>query len=274
MSYKVVLLVVVLISPLALYPLLRNSTPPPPLVIPADGPGREVDKNEQLTNEEMAKQKPVEFLEFCLAEYEKKVTTGYRCHFIKQERVKGNLREPEKLRVNFRTDPFSVHMYWLEGADLCQATLYVQGENDGRLLARSMLFGIPGPIVARPLDAKDVQSTSRFPITEFGMKAGMLSTLNSMKKAKTNNTLHVSYEGIEKLEKVGGRPCYKLVRSPYQPPEEDNINKLTIWIDCDTLMQVGSDLRDVDGELIAEYYFRDIELNPKFDDKQFTRAAL
>jgi outer membrane lipoprotein-sorting protein len=49
--------------------------------------------------------------------------------------------------------------------------------------------------------------------------------------------------------------------------------KLTIWIDCDTLMQVGSDLRDADGEFIAEYYFRDIELNPKFDDKQFTRAA-
>jgi hypothetical protein len=218
MSYKVVLLAVVLISPLALYPLLRDSTPPPPLVIPEGKGPRDVNKEEKLTNEELAKKKPVEFLEFCLAEYEKKVTTGYRCHFIKQERVKGNLREPEKLRVNFRAKPFSVHMYWLEGADLCQASMYVEGENDGRLLARSMLFGIPGPIVARPLDAKDVQSTSRFPISQFGMKAGMESTLASMKKAKAKGTLHVSYEGIESPEKVGGRPCYKLVRTPYDPP--------------------------------------------------------
>ena len=42
--------------------------------------------------------------------------------------------------------------------------------------------------------------------------------------------------------------------------------------------EVSSELRDApptpDGNLIAEYYFRDIELNPTFDGKQFTRAAL
>jgi outer membrane lipoprotein-sorting protein len=137
-----------------------------------------------------------------------------------------------------------------------------------------MLFGIRGPIVTRPIDAPDAKATSRFPITEFGIKAGMISTIRAMKAAEAKGTLHVKYEGIEALEKVGNRPCYKLVRTPYDPPEEDNIMKLTIWIDVDTLMQVGSDLIDVEGNLIAEYYFRDIELNPKFDEKQFTRGAL
>ncbi|HZZ82485.1 MAG TPA: DUF1571 domain-containing protein [Gemmataceae bacterium] len=273
MGYKVVLLGILLLSPLVFYPLLRSSTPPP-CHIPVDGQSREVQQEEKLTNAELAERKPIEFLEFCLAEYDKKVTTGYRCHFLKQERVKGKLRDSEKLLVNFRAKPFSVHMYWLDGADLCQASLYVEGENDGRLLARSMLFGIPGPVVSRPLDAADVKATSRFPISEFGMKAGMESTLASMKKAKEKGTLHVRYEGIEKLAKVGDRPCYKLVRTPYDPPEEDNIMTLTIWIDCDLLMQVGSDLRDANGDLIAEYYFRDIELNPKFSEKQFTRDAL
>ena len=152
--------------------------------------------------------------------------------------------------------------------------MYVEGENEGKLVARSMLFGIRGPVVARPVNAPDCKSTSRFPITEFGIRAGAVSTINAMKAAQKKGTLHVEYKGIEPVEKLGDRTCYKLVRTPYDPPEEDNIMKLTIWVDCDTLMHVGSELIDADGNLIAEYYFRDIELNPTFDEKQFTRGAL
>ena len=272
MAQKILLFGVLLVSPLAFFPLLRDTTPPT-FVIPVSN-ATERDKVEKLSNAEFVKAKPVEFLEFCLAEYDKKVCHGYRCHFVKQERVKGKLRAPEKLRANFRAKPYSIHMFWLEGAEYCQASMYVEGENDGRLVARSMLFDIPGPIVSRPIDAPDAKATSRFPITQFGIKAGMTSTIRSMKAAQEKGTLHISYEGIENLAKVGDRPCYKLVRTPYAPLEEDRINKLTIWIDCDALLQVGSELIDADGNLIAEYYFGDIELNPTFDENQFTRKAL
>lgn len=271
MGQKLLLLTLLVLSPLAFYPLLRDAAPPP-CIVTADGQ-REVPKEEKLTNEEFAKKKPVEFLEFCLAEYDKKVT-GYRCHFVKQERVKGNLREPEKLRANFRAKPYAVHMFWLEGAEYCESSMYVEGENDGKLLARSMLFGIRGPIVARPVDAPDCKATSRFPITEFGIRAGAVSTINAMRAAQARGKLHVTYEGTEPVAKLGDRPCYRMVRTPYDPPEDDNCYKLTIWIDCDTLMHVGSELIDVEGNLIAEYYFRDIELNPTFDEKQFTRGAM
>lgn len=261
-----------LLSPLALYPLLRDGNPPPPVAIHSNIEDRP--QVEKLSDEELARQKPVEFLEFCLAEYDKKVT-GYRCYFVKQERVQGNLREPEKLVVHFREKPFSVHMAWLEGAQFCVKSMYVAGENDGKLLAASAIYGLPtGVTVARPVDAPDAKATSRFPITEFGVKKGMLATFGSMKEAYAKGTLHVRYEGKENPEKTGNRTCYKLVRTPYDPPEDDKINKLTVWIDCDTLMQVGSELIDADGNLIAEYYFRDIELNPTFADIQFTRKAL
>jgi uncharacterized protein DUF1571 len=273
MGQKLLVLTLLVLSPLAFYPLLRDSGPPQ-CVITGDCP-RDVPEPEKLTNEDLARTKPVEFLEFCLAEYDRKVTGGYRCHFVKQERVKGNLRDPEKLRANFRAKPFSVHMEWLEGAQFCVKSMYVESENDGKLLAASALFGVPtGITVARPVDAPDARATSRFPITEFGIRAGAVSTINAMKAAQARGTLHVSCEGIEAVAKLGDRPCYKLVRTPYDPPEDDNCYKLTIWIDCDTLLHVGSELIDVEGNLIAEYYFRDIELNPTFDEKQFTRAAL
>jgi outer membrane lipoprotein-sorting protein len=39
-------------------------------------------------------------------------------------------------------------------------------------------------------------------------------------------------------------------------------------------LQVGSVLLDSKGQVIAEYFFRDIEINPTFDKDQFTRKAL
>ena len=47
-----------------------------------------------------------------------------------------------------------------------------------------------------------------------------------------------------------------------------------MYIDEETLLQVGSSLRDPAKNLIAEYYFRDIEIHPTFDENQFTRKAL
>ena len=39
-------------------------------------------------------------------------------------------------------------------------------------------------------------------------------------------------------------------------------------------MQIGSVLKDTEGNLIAEYYFIDVKLNPEFSENQFTRSAL
>ena len=85
----------------------------------------------------------------------------------------------------------------------------------------------------------------------------------------------MKYEGIEKVAKAGDRLCYKLVRTPDEPPEAiEGINELTIYIDRATLLQVGSIVKDAKGEFIGEYFFRDIELNPTFDNEQFTRKKL
>ena len=67
--------------------------------------------------EKLAAEDPISFLEVCMTRYEKEVQ-GYRCIFVKQEKVAGKLRDKEKLLCYFREKPFSVHMRWLEGKDL------------------------------------------------------------------------------------------------------------------------------------------------------------
>ena len=236
----------------------------------ADDPGIAADQSEEL--DALAKNDPVKYLERCLEHYQREVH-GYRCVLAKQERVNGTLRDYEVIRACFREKPFSVHMDWCEGLDMCFRTMYVSDENDGKLLARTRIppVGIQGPVLAFPLTAPNVQAAGRFGIDKFGMYLGAKDTLAAIHAAQKAGTLHLRYDGIEPVEKAGGRMCHKFVRTPYDPPEaKERINNLTFYIDRATLLQVGSILIDENGEFVAEYFFKDVEINPTFHEKQFT----
>src|SRR5690349_242187 len=83
----------------------------------------------------LAHEKPMAFLEACLRRYQREVK-GYTCNFYKHERVGENLYDPEEIKVAFREQPFSVLFVWEKGARQAERTLYVEGENDGNMLAR------------------------------------------------------------------------------------------------------------------------------------------
>ena len=219
---------------------------------------------------------PVAFLEECLAHYDRTVR-GYRCIFNKQERINDRLQPAEEVAVAFREKPFSVYFQWLKGARKAERALYVAGENDGMMLVRPNGFirrQIAGDIAERDPKGSDAMGASRYPITEFGLKKGTERTLASWKRARQRHTLHVRYLGVYKVKQLGDRECYKLERTGYDPPEEDGITELTVYIDKETLLQTGSVLHGEGGKLIAEYFFRDVRLNPKFSANQFRRSAL
>ncbi len=295
------LLVLLLLSPLAFYFFLRGTdsgtdiepiptsplTPDQHLVmgcfalfpgqtfpgsIPWE-PFRKIGQQESRALEELAESDPVAFLEKCLYRYEAEVQS-YRCIFDKRERVKGKLLHKEKILVHFRAKPFSVHMDWKVRKDIIPIkTLYVEGENDGLMVVRPFFPVVPLKHVK--IDDDNAKATSRFDITNFGMGAGARNTLNSMRKARAEGELYLTYEGIMKVPEVGNRFCYKFIRAPHVPPEPpDDVNELIIYIDLVTQLQVGSVLLDPHGNLLAEYFFHDIEVNPKFDAKQFTTKAL
>jgi hypothetical protein len=269
------LLVLLVLSALAAYLYFRDTgTNNNEYVTPIDDPppGPPPTRSEVL--EDLAKNKPIKFLEDCLAHYEETVQ-GYRLTFLKQEFVNGKMGPKETIRAHFREKPFSVHMDWIEGKGKAARTLYVENENNGKLVARPLVFGRESPILfERRVDDPDAMASSRFSISRFGIAMGQRSTLAAIKAADQAGTLHLKYDGIVPLKEVGNRRCYKFVRAPYEPVEEDGIAHLTFYIDQETMLQVGSVLRNTKMELIAEYFFRDIELNPTFHADQFTRKKL
>jgi hypothetical protein len=213
---------------------------------------------------------PILFLEDCLARYEDEVS-GYTATFLKQERIAGRLKPLEKLDIHFREQPFSVHMKWLEGAQLAHSLIYVDRENDGEMVVRPRFVPIP---VSRAKDSADAKATSRYTIDQFGIYLGAKRTVAAMRDAERRGELHIRYEGLFRVPELNNRPCYKFVRGPYVPLEEEGVNELTIFIDQQTGMQLGSVLKDDKGELIASYFFADIQVNPEFKTNQFQRSGL
>jgi hypothetical protein len=218
---------------------------------------------------------PVAFLEKSLTRYDREVQS-YSCTLQKQELVGGTLHKVEVVQAYFKERPFSVFMKWLViGSSQAKAALYVEGQNDNKLLVRPAgpvlsFFGV----VKRSLDAPDVKQSGRYGIHEFGLKKAVERVLVDWYKAQKRQALHVAYEGVYRVKDAGNRLCYKLHRTRYEHPEADGITDLVLYIDVETWLQVGSILRGENGRLIGEYYFRDIRLNPTFTPDQFTQAAL
>jgi hypothetical protein len=233
--------------------------------------GKELPSNDDM--ERLAKNDPIAFLQWCIRRYDREVK-GYTATLRKQERIDGEIEPSEIIDVAFREDPFSVRMQWKEGARRASALVYVKGENRDQLLIRpNGIFSVAG-VVPRDPYGSDAKKGGRYPVPEFGIKIGMQRTLTSWQKAQKDKTLRVEYLGVKKIKEAGDRPCWVLKRTRYAKPEEDSISQLTIFVDTETWLQVGTILKGDDDKFIGEYFFRDIKLNPEFPRDAFARSAI
>jgi hypothetical protein len=223
--------------------------------------------------EYLARNKPVELLREILAKYEEQGIRGYTCTLAKHERVKGKLHEPEVIECWFKEEPFSVFMHWKEGADRARASLYVAGENRNMMCVRPKLGGFVVGYVDRAPDSADARESTRYLITEFGLRCGTERTYRAWKKLQERGeTLRTEYLGRRNVPEAGARDCHVLVRHCSER-EDDGMTKLTVYIDAETWQQVGTVL-EANGELIGSYFFRDIVVNPEFDAKRFKPETL
>jgi hypothetical protein len=227
---------------------------------------------------------PVAALQASLARYQREVT-GFTATFHKQERIGGKLLAPEVIRVWFRDEPFAVLMLWEQGGGLGQGTLYVRGENDGQMkvwVSRLFTKSVP-PRGAMP------RGSARYTIEEFGLAQSTLRTLTAWAAAKQRGELMYEYNGKRAVPEAGGRECFVLKRTC--PTDEidgfvgsekvtvtdanraDAVRTVTVYLDCETWLQVGTELRRADGEPAGLYYFRDLRVNPPFDKTTFTTAS-
>jgi hypothetical protein len=216
----------------------------------------------------------IAFLEKCLERYDQQQIKGYSVILHKHERIGGKLQPPEVIECFYREKPYSVFMHWLRGQRKAESSLYVEGENGGKMLAKPAgVAGLLVPVVERDVDGADARQSGRYTMKEFGLKSAIQKTCRDWKAAKEKGALRVEYLGVHKVHEAGDRLCYTLRRT-CAVPEEDGVREVTIYIDKENWLQVGSILKGDDGKLIGEYMFRDLRINPQFKSNQFKRSAL
>jgi len=247
-------------------------------VTPGPLAGAREEKNlpDSASMEALAKEDPIAFLENCLTRYDREVK-GYSLTMQKQERIQGKLQPREVIEVHFKHGPaangHSVFMRWVEGARLAARVLYVDGENDNKMLVKPA--GVGGFLtVTRDPDGLDARRSGRYTVKEFGLRFGLQGTLDSYRTARKDDALHVEYLGRRKIKEAGDRECIVLKRTRYKKPEEEGVTEQTIYIDTESWLLVGTIRKGDKGQLFGEYFFRNIRLNPESDRDQFTRKAI
>jgi len=190
----------------------------------------------------------------------------YTCHFQKLERVDGRLQKPEKMRMKFRREPFSVYLKWIAEPSKGQEVIYVQGKYKGHVQVHPS--GLLGVIFRRvPIDpmGKTARKHSRRPVTMAGMVNMIGLVTGQCEEAHARGDLTLTYEGV-RVE--AGRPAYVLKR--VLPPDKGYpCETLLIFIDTETLACVRTDAYNWDGELISHYFYTNLNMAPGLTDRDF-----
>jgi hypothetical protein len=238
-------------------------------------PAREQPLTETAAGEEpLPTGDPVAQLQKCLDHFNEQNIMGYSLIMHKQERIGGVLQPSEEVQVYYRAKPHSVFMHWLQGTKRADSVLYIEGANNGNMLVHpSGIAGRLVKVVSRDPEGEEARQAGRLPITQFGLKLSLERSLKNWQAAKESGSCRIEYLGVRKLREVGDRLCYVLRRT-CNPPDSDGIAEVTIYLDKETCLPVGNVSKDAQGNLIGEYIYKDIQLNPQFKANQFESSAL
>ena len=218
------------------------------------------------------------------AEQKLKKVLSYTTTFSKQERLNGCLGDSQVMNMKVRHKPFSVYMKWLVG-DKGRELLYVDGENDGKMLAR--VGGIRGRLLpALKLDPNGslAMKESRYPIT----KAGILELVNELlgyRKRDLENHDQVVCTYIDN-QLVNKTPCYGFVVEYKTKTYSELYRKSMVMIDQKSGLPIfvknftwpheednyKTAQEEDEATIIEQYVFTDIKMNPQLADADFDKA--
>ena len=143
--------------------------------------------------EKLAKQDPLALLLLSCRWSDERIT-DYTCRFQKVERIDGELRKPEIMRMKFRCKPLSVYLKWTGELSKDQEVIYVEGANKGNAWVHpSGLLGWLFRKVNVDPNSKLAMKHSRRPISMAGMGFMGNLVIGQCVEAKARGDLTLTY---------------------------------------------------------------------------------
>lgn len=226
---------------------------------------------------EMAATDPSRVARIAIERYRSTVR-DYRCIFTKQERINGELKDSEEIRVLYRNEPLSVYMQWQKNADEVKRALYIDRKDfvnsDGEKIAKiepaGAILRIFVSELTMPIHGDRARAASRRTIDEFGFQ----STLNILEKvnelAADNGELAYKFDGEGRID---GRPTFVFVRTlPLKAKSGKYPDaKMILHLDQEWLLPTAVySYSDAAGKtLLGSYVLTKVELNPGLTEADF-----
>ena len=198
----------------------------------------------------------------------------YSAVVVKRERIGGKVSDYEKMFVKIRHRPFSVYLCFLSPANLRgQEVIYIEGQNDGKMYAhgtgvRKQMFGT----VSLKPDGVIAMQGNRYPITEIGL----LNLVRRLIEVAEADTKYGECEvKFYKGAKVADRVCTCIEAVHPVPRRNFRFHLARIFVDDELNIPIRYEAYSwptTPGgapELIEEYTYLDVKLNPGFTDSDF-----
>ncbi len=158
----------------------------------------------------------------------------YQGVFSKQELVNGRLQDPEFMFVKIRHQPFSVYLKFLkphEGREV----IYVDGQNDGNILAHESGIASLVGTVAIPVNSPKAMSNNRYPITRMGLKSMVQGVIDQWEEESKYGETEVKYFPNAKLQEM---ECKVIQSSHPRPRKQFKFHMTRLFIDKKTNLPV------------------------------------
>jgi hypothetical protein len=222
-------------------------------------------------------------------DYIRHTINDYQCVLVKRERIDGKLQNMQYMRASVRRErrkggqvvqPFSVYMEYLAPKRLAgRRMLYVEGENDGKILVRKGGASFQFVTLKVSLDSPAAQRESLLPITDVGFEKMAESFYqkiqHDMGVDKSGENTRVEYF---KQARINGRSTTRIKVTHPRPQDGLNFHLANVYIDDEYQVPVRVDTHDWPqaGEsqptLINEFTYVDLKINVELPDDFFTES--
>jgi hypothetical protein len=207
---------------------------------------------------------------------------AYTATLQKQEVVDGELLDEQTMQLKCRHQPFSVYLLWVTG-DTGREVLYVEGQNEGRLIAHDGGWKARLPAFSLHPESRLAMLDARYPVTDAGM-LNLARTMLEVHYQDLAGTGLASCE-VDDQQSFDGRRCY-VFTTQYKPGVgPHDYRKSITFIDYEWNVPVhslhfkwlpaGRDIAESEldaATLVESYSFSDIKIPYPLTDSDFDRS--
>lgn len=208
-------------------------------------------------------QDPAEILNGMGRAYSK--VDDYTAIFYKQERVNGTVLPEENIRLKFKK-PFKIYMHWLPGPHEGRESLYVRGENSGKVIGHE--GGIIGFITLNMNPTGNIaMKGNRHPITDAGIGRLIEILDKDLERGRERGELKLKSLGEDEAY---GRRAWHIVKET--PAEGYYAPKMEIWVDKEFKLPIKIKIFGPGDEFLESYGYSDLKVNAGLKDEEFTEG--